>query len=583
MKTPFSFFEELFESKKISLLELEFGRYLISIDPDLTFSVLVAGMFCVKKQQEGHLCSELKQVFEDQLYASLLDPLLTESQLKEDLLNSKLIGVGGEVLPLILENENLYIQKFWEYERELSEWLTRKANILKQTRKEVIEYSNSLFDVQDLEVDNQKIAVLLSLYKELVVISGGPGTGKTFTLRKLIQAQFFKNHKVKISLAAPTGKAAQRLNEALQLQSLDYDIEPAKTLHSLLGAKGSSGRFKYHKENKLPFDIIIIDEASMLDINLWIRLIRAVPEGAQLILVGDKNQLASVEAGSIFGDICNGSTNEFSPELSKVISVNNVDQSDLPLINDCIIELEKSYRFDDKSGINKLSKSILSEDSSKAIELFEDSSFNDISLIEANNDSIQKLIKNYVLSRYDHLKESKFSFEGVKTNQIICVLRKGAFGVEYINELAERKLKSKLSISISTEWYEGRAIIFSKNNSLLRIRNGEIGICFKDEKNNSLQLKREGHTNEHLSISRLQNYEPAYALTIHKSQGSEYDHVAIVLSNEPNTILSKQLFYTAVTRARKSILVIGSKAIIKKTISVDTYRKSALKAKVWNN
>jgi len=575
--------EILQKNDELSLLELEFGRFLESIDSEISNNVIIAGMCCVQKQISGHICCSISDIISNSVYAHFLEFDITKEDLINDIQNSKIIGQLGDKKPLILDGENLYLQKLLKYEKELADFLILKSKNTHKLEDDSKNYVDQLFKEDPSTENLQKIAVLLALVKDLIIITGGPGTGKTFTVRKIIEVLHFKNKKYNIGLATPTGKAAQRLNESLDIKSFKLSINPAITIHKLLQANGKSGTFLYNEKNKLPIDVLIIDEASMLDINLWIRLIRALPKNVKLILLGDKNQLASVEAGSILGDVCSGATNKSSAELNDIVSLIESSSVALNEANDCIIELTKSHRFDKKSGIGILSSLINFESTEVVIGLLKDKSYPDINIIEPTNDTIENLIQEFVIQPFIANKENGFSFESLKKYQILCALRKGPFGVDSINDLAEKKLKKILGITFSEEWYEGRPILFTRNNSLLKVRNGEIGICIRNKNTGLFEIQLEQKETSPISVSRIQDYEPSFATTIHKSQGSEYDHISIMLSNHFNPLLSKQLLYTAVTRARKSVLVIARESIITSTVKNNIVRRSGLSQKIWKS
>ena len=575
MSSLISKLEVLYQKREISLLELEFACFLEGLDPEIQESVLIAGAACVHFQSKGHICSGLKDILEHPVYGKLLPT--GGARFREELKVSTLIGDGENLTPMVLEGENLYLHKFWSYEQELAEWITRKSKQTHAVSDGLIEALNREFDGgTETETDWQNVAVLISLVKDLVVISGGPGTGKTHTVRKIISMLEQSGiDPANIALAAPTGKAAQRLNDSLGLEGEQGSIRKAKTVHKLLGAKGDSGEFRYHQENKLPEDVIIVDEASMLDISLWVRLIRAIPERAKLILLGDKNQLASVEAGSILGDICRGADNSFSKSIAELIGDGVEISGEVPEINDCIVLLTKSYRFGEHSGIRLLSDAINQGDGQEVLRILKSEDYPGVGMAEPSNQNIERLINDFVIQSYPDLKSSGFSFEVFNRHRILCALRKGPFGAETINELSERRLKQSLGIASNIQWFDGRPVLITKNNSLLKLRNGETGLY------NDGSITFESGIGAQITPSRLPDFELSYANTVHKSQGSEYKNVAVLLSNAENHILSKELLYTSVTRGRQSVLIIGYEDIITSTVRKVISRKSGLRIKIW--
>ena len=567
--------ESLHQQKEISLLELEFAWFLHSMDSLAEETVILTGAACVHFQQKGHICTSLNDILEHNIYGSLVLGLDAE-QFSDVLSKSGLIGNGETLTPMVMENELVYLHKFWKYEKELADWMLVKA---KKTHSPSVQSLQKLEEVfpegTDAELNWQKVAAQIALLKDLVIISGGPGTGKTFTVQKIIQVLEASGIDAReIALAAPTGKAAQRLNDALGIEDDPSALRKAQTVHKLLGAAGTTGEFRYNEKNKLRKKVVIVDEASMLDLSLWVKLIRAIPENAKLIVLGDKNQLASVEAGSILGDLCWESSNTFSEGITRVINSPELKEDTQPLINDCVVMLTKSYRFGEESGIKRLSDAIKDGDSEEVLNILSDDSYPEVTKHSSTNEQLSKLINDFVVAPYQQLKESAFSPESFNRFRILCALRRGPFGVESINELAERTLKREMGISMNKEWFEGRPVLITKNNSSLKLRNGETGIYSQGT------LTFEGNDAQ-ITPSRLPDFELSYANTVHKSQGSEYENVAILLSNTDNKVLTKELFYTAVTRARQSLLVIGNDEIITSTIRKVISRKSGLRNKIW--
>lgn len=554
------------------VIENEFRKFLYrmeTVEPDL---VSYVGMLCLRDWLNGHICISLSDLLKDSFVQDRSGNVL--QNLISTLMNSDLVGSPGEFLPLIMENDNLYLHKYWSYEQELANWISEKSKITNAISEAFIDQVNEQFG-DERTVNWQRVAVKLSLIKDLVIISGGPGTGKTYTVRRIIEIlSEVKGGALSIALAAPTGKAAQRLNDSLIDNNHQFEIPEAVTLHKLLGARGDSGTFRFNSRNKLPNDIVIVDEASMLDITMWINLIRALREDSKLILLGDKNQLASVEAGSILGDICFEADNSFSDKIQSFLKEEINRSTDKPPINDCIIHLNKSYRFDENSGIKKLADAINSGDAELVLDLLRSNEYPEITYLEGTSQDMQTLITDYVVNPFLNKDEER------QTHQILCALRKGPFGVEYINDVAEKELKRTIRIPSVQTWFSGRPIIVTRNNSVLKIRNGETGIA-REEEGSGFQILFDNAQTSPVSVTRLQNVETSYAITVHKSQGSEYENVAILLSNVQNRVLTKELLYTSVTRARQNLLVIGSDNIIKTTVRENIKRNSGLRSKIW--
>lgn len=591
-------FTELKEQQTISESEYEFIRFLHQQNPDEKESVLLAAASCLQAQNHGNVCLDLNamddrgSVFERDTSQKGLRFGELKSEWLRELPNSPLVSDGRELKPLILDQNRLYLHRFWKYEQELVKWLKTKTAVKHELNDEIRDVLNLFVKQKKDETDWQDVALILSFLKDLVVITGGPGTGKTFTVLKIIAAQ---NHlmdgNLKVAVAAPTGKASRRLSDSIrqgkkvlppELQEKIPVPDDALTVHKLLGADYQGNRFRYNQENKLPYDLIIIDEASMLDIHLWVHLIRAVPENAKLVVLGDKDQLASVEAGSILGDICLGD-NSFSAEvcrgLNEYFETPIAENSNMPAINDSIVFLNRSYRFDESSGIKKLADAINKGDAAEVMALLKSNDFADLRWLDLTASNIDNIINEYAIEHYSGYQKLNGSeaLAASKEKKILCALRRGKLGSEYINRKVEERIHRNFK-SGAGEWYEGRIIMATRNDNVLKLRNGEMGICSSNE---NPAVLFEGENKIPISASRLKDYEPAFAITIHKSQGSEYEKVAVLLPEKMNAILSKEILYTSVTRARRDTLIVGSEEVITGTVEHSIKRNSGLRSLLW--
>lgn len=553
--------------KGLSRELIEFGHFLLSKDQGLTNDAFLACLGCMNAFQDGRTAVDSSYL--QTLMRDLTLNNFSSIKIDQELIKASIIGLPGEYNLFIYENGLLYVHTFFEYEVHLTEWIKEKAAITLDLNDDQQHIVDQIYpERHDDESDLQKSAVLLSLIKQLVFLTGGPGTGKTYTVQKMIElhrAVFGDGYKIR--LAAPTGKAAQRINDTIA--HLDDDNLKAQTIHRLLGATMGFGSFKYSQERLLPVDLLIVDEASMMDISLWMALINAMPPDAKLIIVGDNNQLASVEAGAVLNDICELSDNTFTEKIAKRIGVTEIAQ-EKPTLNDCIITLTKSKRFGDQTGIQALAEAIRTENAELAIELLEDDSLNDIRLMNYSSDQIQQLIDEYAIQPF---------FEGAEEvtlndYSILCALKNGPLGSVRLNTQIERKLKNKLGVSVAKEWYQNRKVIITRNQHSINVQNGEIGIF-------NSATEHVQFVGSKVPVSRLQFFEPGYCITIHKSQGSEYKHVAILFPEAKNRVLSKELLYTGVTRAGLSVLIVGDRQLIKDTIQSPTLRNSGLQQKLW--
>lgn len=480
---------------------------------------------------------------------------------RRTLLKTKLVS-GGVSAPLVLFGENLYLQRYFSYEKRLAAQLVSLA--AGETEPEnCAARLDSIFGPEDNCDKQQRKAAELALKKRLAIISGGPGTGKTSTVVRIITLLLQTYQKAsRIALAAPTGKAAMRLRESVQDSLKNFDIpedirsavpENAQTLHRLLGVKKHSPRFHHNGANPLPWDVVVVDEASMVDLALMSKLVDALRPEARLILLGDKDQLASVESGAVLA------------ELIAHLSENTVI-------------LTKSYRFD--KGIKELAQAVNRNDFEKAWELLHDKTYANLHCLDQEVED--RLLRGY--QRYNkyvlNLKPEDYGtvFSEFNKFRILCGIRRGRKGVENINGLVERQVMRQAGDG--GNWYVGKPVMITRNDYALGLFNGDVGICLKDYEDGCLKVWFEdesGHLRPFLPY-RLPEHTPAYAITIHKSQGSEFDDVVILLPDEDNPVLSRELIYTGITRARKNVWVHADKDVLRTAMSRKTLRFSGLRA-----
>jgi exodeoxyribonuclease V alpha subunit len=520
---------------------------------------------------------------------------------------SEVIGRPGDIKPLILDdNARLYLYRYWLYEKKLAENIKTRISVNYDIDMDVLKQSASRLFKSDDEAE-QQIASTAACLSGFCVISGGPGTGKTSLVIKILALllENAKSAKLNIALAAPTGKAAARLSEAVKnvrnaidcTDSVKNSIpDESYTIHRLLGNVKGSPYFRYNSENQLPYDIVIIDESSMADLALTAKLFEAVPVKSRLILLGDRDQLSSVEAGAVLGDICDTGrkhafTKIFAERLKQILPStipDKITQSNAePIIADSILTLSKSYRFAKGSGIGELSIAIRDGEAEKVIKILKQGDFTDISFIESSsyksliNSLSGKIIDGY--SSYIKAKSPEEALDIFPNFTILCALRKGMFGVEKINALVEEVLSTNRLIKCESRWYENRPVMITRNDYNIKLYNGDIGIMFKDNKDGIVRYftpSGDGSIRKILPL-KMPEHETVYAMTVHKSQGSEFDSVLLLLPDHINPLLTRELLYTAVTRARKKVEIYGRAEILRHMINTPTTRISGLKDAFW--
>jgi exodeoxyribonuclease V alpha subunit len=527
-----------------------------------------------------------------------------------------IVGAPGEFRPLIWDGaDRLYLYRYWKYEALLAEFIRNCAQVpwhIEGDAAELRPLLDQLFPRESEEsLDWQRVAALSSLGRRFSVISGGPGTGKTSTAVKILRllTRLNRESSISIALAAPTGKAAGRFKEAisqaktrLQLSEEDSSKIPAEahTLHRLLGMMPGSIRPHHHETNPLPFDAVIVDEASMIDLSLMARLVQALSPSSRLILLGDKDQLASVEPGAVLGNISGGvSPNGYSAVFRKLIREISGDvlptSSENPIskpLNDSIVVLEKSYRFDPGSGIYALGRAVNAGEGDQALELAVSGKFQDVGWRDLPPASqLERELGPILLAHYERCLQTNTledTFLEFNRFRLLCPLRQGPFGVDQLNTLVENLLQPSRKNAQAGGWYKGRPVMIRQNDYYLRLFNGDIGFCFaaqstQSDSRSNLQVffPRGNGTFRGISPVRLPPFEPAFAATVHKSQGSEFDEVLLLLPDGSSPILVRELIYTAITRAQKKVTIWGDRDIFRNAVRQKMERQSGLFSALW--
>jgi exodeoxyribonuclease V alpha subunit len=401
-------------------------------------------------------------------------------------------------------------------------------------------------------------------------------------------------------LLAPTGKAAARLADSIrnakaQLSCTEEVLqaipEQASTIHRALGSRrGSLTRFYHDDETPLIADLVLMDEASMVDVALMRRLLEAVPRSARLILLGDRHQLASVEAGSVLADIC-GSQQHPGYATPLALRVAELSGTELPrsaretfTAADSVIELTKSYRFSSTSKIARFARAVNHGDASLALDLLDTSTdAGDLRLVsDTDTDGLLQRLERHVVSRLRSTSEPCAPAEALARLdrfRVLCAHRNGPLGVEAVNQRLGAALERAGVIQRSARWYAGRPVLVTANDHQLKLYNGDVGLVLKAE-DGSLRVFFAAGAGQvrSLSPSQLPAHETVYAMSIHKSQGSEFTEVAIVLPRADSPLLTRELLYTAVTRARERAVLYGDRVSVRTGAESPVARASGLGA-----
>src|SRR5437763_3744061 len=514
---------------------------------------------------------------------------------------SAVVGKPGEFAPLILdENERLYLQRYWKYEDELARNLQarlRDSPIRDFNRTGLAKNLEKLFPAQS---DLQKVAAFVAATSHLCVISGAPGTGKTRTI-VLICALLIAlagKRELNFALAAPTGKAAARLKETIAQTRLALRLAEdvklpadASTIQRLLGVKGDSPHFRHDAKNPLPADVVIVDEASMIDLALLAKLFDAVRPDTRIILVGDKDQLASVEAGSAFRDICTpGFELGVSVSLAETFAectgeeLAGTSASEAP-IHSVVVELRRNYRFTPETGIAELSSAVNQGDSEGAIAVLKSSGrirWRPTPLVK----NFERELRERVLPRFEKLltlTDPADALNQLAEFAVLCALRRGPFGAETVIGLLERMLWDIGRVEGDGRYHGGEPVIIVRNDYNVGLFNGDLGIVLPDATSGELRVFFRGEGSDVLNFApgRLPAHQPAFALTVHKSQGSEFRDAIVILPARDAPVLTRELLYTGVTRVRETVEVWATEHILRQTIERKIERSSGLRDRLW--
>lgn len=604
----------------LSPLDYHFSRVMSELLPCSSEEVRLGLALASAKTQKGHVCVKLGEVAGRPVDEATKEPTDRDAasdgtppswpELQpwlEELRKSPLVGDGSSPTPLVLDaGDRLYLFRYWEHERAVASMLAAKAATFAEHVDLALLSSGlgRLFGSEG-EHDAQRDAALVAAFRKLSVITGGPGTGKTHTVARILalltEQRMARDLGALRTLAiAPTGKAAARLSESIERAKKNLDVSEAtraaissdaRTIHRALGTrKSSQASFVHDKNNPLYADIVLVDETSMVDVALMRRLLEAVPPSARLVLLGDRHQLASVEAGSVLADICGSHPHPgYSPELcakTRELGAHGLREraATAPAIVDSIVELTKSHRFDRNSGIAAFARAINTGAGSRARAIAASDTAKpraDLVLVGATDN--QQLLAHLErealpqLGRTLSTTRPARALELLDEYRVLCAHRRGPLGVPRVNERLEAALAREGLITIDDPHYFGRPVMILQNDRALGLFNGDIGVIMNDETGARRAFFRDGQNGQRkVSPVRLPPHETAFAMSIHKSQGSEFSEVAIVLPEPDSPLLTRELLYTAVTRARKRAVLFGNPECIETGATRPVSRASGL-------
>lgn len=589
-----SILDELLATEGVSAHSVYFARFLadhFAVNQD-DISVLSAALLC-ESAKDGNVCLDLGECAQRVLFEALpsagLAPELASwiSQLSA----AAFIAAPGTVAPLVLSGSRLYLHRHWSDEQAVAAGIVSRLAPAQFDMQLLASGLSSLYPSSDADViDWQKLAAAQAVRNQFTVISGGPGTGKTTTVVKVLSLLLAQDPTLRIRLAAPTGKAAARMVESIRSARQSLQLAPAvanampdeaSTIHRLLGQRGGNGRrlFRHDRDNLLRLDCLVIDEASMIDLSLMRALLDALPNSTRLILLGDRDQLASVDAGNVLGDITGHGielayTQTTAEQLAPLCGYEEAAlpvNSTLPVVADSIALLRTSHRFTHDSGIGRLARLVNTGDAAGARELLSlsattsETGQTDLVWMQAEQDAGPKLMKealDWAVERYSRYLQCRSVEEALAVlgqTRILCAVHSSPLGDVEINRLVAERLRQRQLIG-SEDNGHGTPVMISVNDYELELFNGDIGLLWRSETGvlEACFPTLDGEVRR-LPVQSLPQFVPAWALTVHKSQGSEFEQVMLVLPNDTRSpLLTRELLYTGITRARSKLVLCAS-------------------------
>lgn len=629
-------------------LDLAFARFIAERDPAAEPRLLLMAALASRLLGDGHPCLDLQALdelaAEHEWPAAWLD-LLTHPRPPASPLVAGTDGMPPNA-PLVLDGHRLYLRRYWQYECGVAQGILARLQASARPLEDLHDELQRLFPAADShQIEWPRVACALAARGSFSVITGGPGTGKTTTVVRLLgllQTLHLREQAtpLRIRLAAPTGKAAARLNSSIARQIARLDVpetvraaipQEVETLHRLLGARPDSRRYAHDCRHPLHLDVLVIDEASMVDLEMMAAVLDALPPHARLILLGDKDQLSSVEAGAVLGDLGRrAEQGHYSTAVATWLREASGDdvsafvREDAQPLDQHIAMLRSSHRFGATSGIGRLAAAVNAGDA-ELVHALLDARSADIAWLpsDAAATPLASIAMEGDAERFDTTSSGEapqgFRFyldcmhrqrpsaradksayqnwahevlEAFNHFQLLCAVRQGPAGTERLNRDIATSLCNAGLIESDRGWYEGRPVMMTRNDYSLGLMNGDVGITLRmlgsdgthrlyvafplTRKPSSIDARDDEVHVRCVLPSRLGEVETVYAMTVHKSQGSEFEHTALVLPEDTSPMLTRELLYTGITRARRWLSLVGTPSSIGQALAQRTRRYSGL-------
>ena len=620
------------EAGRISDLDYHLARLVLrlggeGLDEDERADLAAAAALCSEQTRAGHVCLPLVRFAGTPVLEAvaegdaddgmeLIEPSPLEGACwprlgawRAALEKSRAVGVGEPPTPLVLDGAGrLYLHRYWEHETKLGAALGDRLRAPDEPFDPawLLGALDRLFPPEPgdppggIGPDWRKLAALIVLQRRFAIVSGGPGTGKTTAVIKLlsllIERAQAEGQTLRIAMMAPTGKAAARLQEVVAREKARLPVSErvrdelpveATTIHRRLGAYGRG--YVHGPGNPIPYEVVVVDESSMVDVVLMSRLVGALLPQARLLLLGDRDQLASVQAGAVLGDLCRQAADrgysaalaqQFSDLTGHALPTDEVRAAPTD-IGDAVVHLRRNFRFDAKGGIGAVAAHAVGGDDQGVLAALRDPAWPSVALIEppeaGRTARMVARAAAWAFAPYLQAVDLDQAFRHFHSFRILCAHRRGADGVEALNRAIWRALVRAGLLSGEGEWVRGRPVMVTQNDHAQRLYNGDVGLCWPDSAG-VLQVHFPDGQGGYRALlpTRLPEHETVFAMTVHKSQGSEFDRVLLVLPEKVSRALTRELVYTGVTRARTEVVVLGGEEVVRAAVRARVERWSGL-------